>query len=158
MKININQKYSIDKTTPLVVGTSSGPDSMALLHYLKNNTNNPIICCHINHNIRKESQEEEFYLKEYCKQQNIIFETMKIEKYQENNFENEARKKRYSFYEEILKNCSKVLNDKFLIAFEMGQTQGEAIKFLAHTYLSNITVSIEKDMQGLDRFVFIKSN
>ena len=27
---------------------------------------------------------------------------MKIEKYQENNFENEARKKRYSFYEEIL--------------------------------------------------------
>ena len=62
------------------------------------------------------------------------------------------------FYEEILKNCSKFLNDKFLIAFEMGQTQGEAIKDLAHKYLSNITVSIEKDMQGLDRFVFIKSN
>ena len=62
------------------------------------------------------------------------------------------------FYEEILKNCSKFLNDKFLIAFEIGQTQGEAIKDLAHKYLSNITVSIEKDMQGLDRFVFIKSN
>ena len=62
------------------------------------------------------------------------------------------------FYEEILKNCSKFLNDKFLIAFEMGQTQGDAIKDLAHKYLSNITVSIEKDMQGLDRFVFIKSN
>ena len=62
------------------------------------------------------------------------------------------------FYEEILKNCSKFLNDKFLIAFEMGQTQGEAIKDLAHKYLSNITVSIEKDMQGLDRFVFVKSN
>ena len=38
------------------------------------------------------------------------------------------------FYEEILKNCSKFLNDKFLIAFEMGQTQGEAIKDLAHKY------------------------
>lgn len=62
------------------------------------------------------------------------------------------------FYEDILKNCSKFLNNKFLIAFEIGQTQGEAIKDLAHTYLSNITVSIEKDMQGLDRFVFIKSN
>ena len=62
------------------------------------------------------------------------------------------------FYEEILKNCSKFLNDKFLIAFEMGQTQGEAIKSLAYKYLSNITVSIEKDMQGLERFVFIKSN
>lgn len=62
------------------------------------------------------------------------------------------------FYEDILKNCSKFLNNKFLIAFEIGQTQGEAIKDLAHTYLSNITVSIEKDMQGLNRFVFIKSN
>lgn len=62
------------------------------------------------------------------------------------------------FYEEILKNCSRVLNNKFLIAFEMGQTQGEAIKSLGHQYLDNITVSIEKDMQGLDRFVFIWSN
>lgn len=62
------------------------------------------------------------------------------------------------FYEDILKKCSKFLNNKFLIAFEIGQTQGEAIKDLAHTYLSNITVSIEKDMQGLNRFVFIKSN
>lgn len=62
------------------------------------------------------------------------------------------------FYEEILKNCSKMLNDKFLIAFEIGQTQGEAIKSLANKYLLNITVSVEKDMQGLDRFIFIKSN
>lgn len=62
------------------------------------------------------------------------------------------------FYEEILKNCSKFLNDKFLIAFEIGQTQGEAIKSLAHQYLDNITVSIEQDIQGLDRFVFIWSN
>lgn len=62
------------------------------------------------------------------------------------------------FYEEILKNCSKVLNDKFLIAFEIGQTQGETIKSLANKYLLNITVSVEKDMQRLDRFVFIKSN
>lgn len=62
------------------------------------------------------------------------------------------------FYEEILKQCSKNIKDNFLIAFEIGQTQGEAIKALAHHYLSNITVSIEQDMQGLDRFVFIKSN
>ena len=55
---NINKKYNINETETLVVGTSAGPDSMALLHYLKNNTNNPIICCHINHNVRKESIEE----------------------------------------------------------------------------------------------------
>ena len=78
MQKNINQEYKINELEPLVVGTSAGPDSMALLHYLKNNTNNPIICCHINHNVRIESNEEEKYLKKYCQKENIIFETIKI--------------------------------------------------------------------------------
>lgn len=59
------------------------------------------------------------------------------------------------FYEDILKNCSRNLKEKFLIAFEIGQTQGEDITRLAHQYLENIEVKIEKDMKGLDRFVFI---
>jgi len=59
------------------------------------------------------------------------------------------------FYEDILKNCSNNLNNKFLIAFEIGQTQGEKIRLLAYQYLKNIEVKIEKDMKGLDRFVFI---
>ncbi len=97
-------KNFIPKTNePLVIGCSAGPDSMALLHYLKHNTTNPLICCHINHNVRKESIKEQNYLKEYCKKENITFECYKIEKYQENNFENEARQKRYAFYEETLK-------------------------------------------------------
>lgn len=99
----INIKSSIPPTTePLVVGCSAGPDSMALLHYLKTNTPNTIICAHINHNVRKESQKEENYLKKYCQKENIILETTKIKTYTENNFENEARKKRYLFYEQIL--------------------------------------------------------
>ena len=47
----------------IVVGVSSGPDSMALLHILQNNTSKKIVCAHINHNIRKESKEEEEFLK-----------------------------------------------------------------------------------------------
>lgn len=86
----------------IIVGCSAGPDSMALLHYISTNTKNNIICCHINHNKRKESKEEEKYLHNYCKKNNIIFESTKIEKYKENNFENEARNKRYDFYEKIL--------------------------------------------------------
>ena len=62
----------------VVIGVSAGPDSMCLLDLLEKKTNK-IIVCHINHNIRKQS---------------II---------EENYFENEARKIRYNFYEEILK-------------------------------------------------------
>lgn len=87
----------------IVVGVSSGPDSMALLDMLIKETDKSIVCTHINHNVRKSSKEEEKYLKEYCKKNNIIFECHKIDKYISSNFENEARNKRYNFYEKILK-------------------------------------------------------
>lgn len=99
---NILYDLDLENENYLIVGCSGGPDSMALLHYLKNNTNNNIVCAHINHNVRKESKKEEEYLKKYCSNNNIIFEPTKIEKYKENNFENEARKKRYDFYKKIL--------------------------------------------------------
>lgn len=86
----------------VVVGVSAGPDSMCLLNILEKETKK-IIVCHINHNIRKESITEENYLKDYCQKHNLIFETMTIKEYKENNFENEARKIRYKYYEEILK-------------------------------------------------------
>ena len=96
------KNYQNIKDEYIVVGVSSGPDSMALLHILKNNLKNKIVCAHINHNVRKESNEEEKYLKKYCQDNNITFECMKIEKYEKKNFENEAREKRYTFYGKIL--------------------------------------------------------
>lgn len=62
------------------------------------------------------------------------------------------------FYDYILKNCCDYLNDKFLIAFEIGCTQGEAVKNLALKYLGNVFVFIEKDLSDRDRFVFIFSD
>ena len=59
------------------------------------------------------------------------------------------------YYEEILKNASNYLEEKFLIAFEIGYLQGKKIKELALKYLENINVSIEKDLSEKDRFVFI---
>ena len=86
----------------VVIGVSAGPDSMALLHMIMKNCHKYIVCAHINHNVRTNSDKEEEYLKNYCTKNNIIFECMKINKYTEKNFENEARKKRYAFYEKIL--------------------------------------------------------
>ena len=58
-------------------------------------------------------------------------------------------------YEEILSNINNYLNDKSIIAFEIGCTQGIDVKNLALKYLPNSEVLIEKDLQDKDRFVFI---
>ena len=60
------------------------------------------------------------------------------------------------FYKEILSKCINYLNNKFLIAFEIGFTQGESIKQLVYKYLgTNVYVNIEKDYSDRDRYVFI---
>lgn len=59
------------------------------------------------------------------------------------------------FYEEILKKCKSYLKERFIIAFEIGQTQGKKIKEMALKYLGDVCVYIKKDLQDLDRFVFI---
>lgn len=107
MKLNILNKINLINEPYLIIGTSAGPDSMALLDIMKKSFNIPIVCVHINHNVRKQSKKEEKYLENYCNEHNIIFECYKIQNYQENNFENEARKKRYQFYKQVLKkyNC-----------------------------------------------------
>lgn len=59
------------------------------------------------------------------------------------------------FYEEIIKNSSNYLNDKNIIAFEIGYLQANEIKKMTHKYYPNSNIIIEKDMQEKDRFVFI---
>lgn len=61
------------------------------------------------------------------------------------------------FYDKILRECKDYLNDKFIIAFEMGYSQGEVIRELVMKYLSNVNVIVEKDYSDKDRFVFIMS-
>ena len=91
----------------VVVATSGGPDSMALLHLVmqvRKQKNMQIICAHVNHNTgRIGQQEEQEYVKNYCEKNNLIFETMKIENYSDDNFENEARNKRYEYFNKLIK-------------------------------------------------------
>ena len=101
MKLDL-ENLNLDKEEYIVIGVSAGPDSMALLDYLKKHIKPKIICAHINHNVRKESAKEESFLLNYCLTNDIIFEKMKIEKYNGKNFEAEAREKRYNFYLKIL--------------------------------------------------------
>ena len=59
------------------------------------------------------------------------------------------------FYKEILKNITKVIKEKYLIAFEIGETQAKEIEYLVNIYLPKSTVIVKKDMQNRDRMIFI---
>ena len=59
------------------------------------------------------------------------------------------------FYESILKDASKILNDKYLIAFEIGETQGLEVRELALKYMKNAKVEIKKDLSLKTRMVFV---
>lgn len=59
------------------------------------------------------------------------------------------------FYEEILKEANKYLEEKFIISFEIGETQGQEIIDIAKNYFPNAKIELEKDLQHLDRFIFI---
>lgn len=102
----LNNKAYIEENDNIVVAVSGGPDSMALLDLMvrvKQNKNINVICAHVNHNLRKESEEEKIMVENYCLKNNIIFEYMKIEKYGDDNFHNEARTKRYYYFNQIVK-------------------------------------------------------
>ncbi len=90
----------------IVVGVSGGPDSMALLHLLiqiKKEVEIFVICAHVNHNVRKESEKEKEFLQSYCDNNQITFESMIIDDYGDDNFHNEARTKRYNYFGKIVR-------------------------------------------------------
>ncbi len=103
--INIEESFKFNNNDVIVVGCSSGPDSMALIDMLlkiRNKYNLSLVVAHVNHNLRKESLEEEEYLKDYCDVHDLMFEAMTINEYGDDNFHNEARNIRYNFFEEVV--------------------------------------------------------
>lgn len=98
-------KLKLNKEDKVVVAVSGGPDSMALLHLLlryRQKIPFTIICAHVDHNVRKESKDDLAFVKKYCLDNNIVCETMKIENKIDKDFENEARKIRYNFFESVI--------------------------------------------------------
>ena len=89
----------------IVIGLSGGPDSMCLLDIIRTLEKNiTIVCAHINHNIRKESFEEQRFIEEYCKNNDLVFETTTFDKKSDDQDYNELelREKRYAYFETII--------------------------------------------------------
>lgn len=59
------------------------------------------------------------------------------------------------FYEYIIKNSSKYLNEKSILAFEIGYTQGKYLKKYAKEYFPHAIIKVEKDLSEKDRYLFI---
>lgn len=110
----------------VVVGVSGGPDSMALLHLLirlKKSLDLQVICAHVHHNVRKESDEEKKFVERFCANNGVVFEWHKIEDYGDDNFHNEARSIRYNYFAKIVKKY----NAKYLFTAHHGDDLIETI-------------------------------
>ncbi len=119
-------KETLRKNDTLVLGVSGGPDSMCLfdlINSLKEEYNLKIIVAHINHGIRKESEEEETFVKKTCEEKNCLFTSQKLEFTEKRNFEFQARQKRYQFFKEVVKKY----NAKYLVTAHHGDDLMETV-------------------------------
>ena len=100
-------KQNILDDSWVVVACSGGPDSMCLLHLInsiKDTKNLHIVCAHVNHKLRDESEEEAQMVKSFCEKRNITFELLEIKEYLKGTFsEEDARKRRYRFFASLAK-------------------------------------------------------
>ena len=99
-------KKLLIKDDIVILGCSGGPDSICLfdiLLKLQKEVGFSLVCAHVNHNVRKESKNEQLFMENYCLKNKIPFETMTITKYSDDNFENEARTIRYKYFDDLMK-------------------------------------------------------
>ena len=104
--VNIEENFIFNNNDRIVVGCSGGPDSMALLDMLlkiKNKYHLFIVVATVNYNVREESVEEFNYVRKYCEDNDLIFESKSVSNYSNENFEFEARVIRYRFFKELVK-------------------------------------------------------
>ena len=122
----IKEELKVTPNDSVIIGVSGGADSMTLLHILlkvREATHFNIVCAHVNHGMRKESDDEKVMVEQFCKINNVGFEYMKIEEYSDDNFHNEARTIRYGFFESLLKKY----NSKYLLTAHHGDDLIETV-------------------------------
>lgn len=95
----------------VVVAVSTGVDSMVLLDLLQRLPTSyrpQIIVAHMNHELRAQSQLEEQFIQQYCKQHDLPLEIAHWPKAQhpQNGVENAARQARYRFFKQVLEKYS----------------------------------------------------
>jgi len=63
-----------------------------------------------------------------------------------------------AIYERLLMECESYLNERYMIAFEIGANQKEAVTCLINKYLDDVTIIAKKDASNRDRMIFVFKN
>jgi len=82
-------------------------------------------------------------------------EIMEIVKNNEPHIALYAKDNGLYFYKKIIENIPSITKDKYLVCLEIGYTQSTEIVEIAKQNLTDINISVEKDLSGKDRFIFI---
>ncbi len=110
---NTIEKYNLlNEKDKVLIGVSGGPDSISLLNILYELGYN-ICTAHINHGLRKNADNDEKFVKDFCESRNIpcFIKKVKLKEIQSDmTLEELGRKIRYDFFEEIKEkeNCTKI--------------------------------------------------
>lgn len=66
-----------------------------------------------------------------------------------------AKNKGLYYYEYIINKTKNMLEDKCILAFEIGESQGDALKKMAKKAYPKAKITVEKDLANKDRYLFI---
>lgn len=95
----------LKKDEKIVVACSGGADSMCLLSLvceLRKKKNLDIIVVHVDHNVRSESKRDLEFVKNYCLENNLKFESTTLDVNKDNFSEQLGHNLRYDFFKKIL--------------------------------------------------------
>ena len=115
-----------------LLAVSGGPDSMFLLNWYKGK--NIVVAC-VNYNIRKDSNNDQKIVEDFCKENNIPYEILSTKEKYDGNFQNWARNVRYDFFKKVYVKyeCNQLLmghhRDDFLETALMQQRSGRTPEY-----------------------------
>lgn len=125
------KKHNLFQENDVVgVACSGGIDSMCLLHFLLTNRdkfNIKVEVINVNHCIRKESESDSYFVKEFCEKNKIKFHYFeidclkKLDEAKSSSLEEIARNERYKIFDNLLRN--KVVNKIALAHHQKDQVE-----------------------------------
>ena len=150
--IDVVLSKKLNNTNISTIDISSDALSLAKENYSLNNVNNVEV---INNDIFKFTPNKKYDLiisnPPYVDYEEKVDEETKYEPQNAIFADNHG----LVFYEHIIKESVNWINDKSIIAFEIGYNQGEYLKEYASRYFPNAFIEVYKDLSQRDRYLLI---